>query len=142
MRKINLAIILAIFTFAGCEKETVIGENDLPAEIRTFITTHFPANPIIQSVKDRDGLELTYEIILEGSISLEFNRKKQITDIDGIAKLPDTVIPSKIIDYVSANYSGNFITGWELDGRNQQVTLNNGLELEFNMAGDFLRIDS
>ncbi len=120
----------------------MVKENDLPAEIKTFITTHFPANPIIQSVKDRDGLELTYDVILEGNISLEFNRKKQITDIDGIAKLPDSVIPSKIIDYVSANYSGNVITGWELDNKNQQVSLDNGLELEFNMAGDFLRIDS
>lgn len=142
MNKIKIALILAIFTLVSCEKETMVQEQDLPAEIRTFITTHFPANRILQSVKDRDGLELTYDIILEGNISLEFNRKKQITDIDGIAKLPDSVIPSKIIDYVLANYSGSTITGWELDDRNQQVVLDNGVELEFNMSGDFLRIDS
>ncbi|HRP55056.1 PepSY-like domain-containing protein [Agriterribacter sp.] len=142
MNKIKLILILAIFALAGCEKETVIKENDLPAEIKTFITTHFPANPIIQSVKDRDGLELTYDVILEGNISLEFNRKKQITDVDGIAKLPDSLIPSSILNYVSTNYSGNVITGWELDDRNQQITLDNGLELEFSMPGVFLRIDS
>lgn len=144
MKKINfaiIAIIMAAFTFVSCEKETLIQENDLPDEIRTFITTHFPANKIIQSVKDRDGLEVTYDVILDGNISLEFNSKKQITDIDGTTRLPDSVIPSKILDYVSANYPDNFIIGWELDSRNQQVKLDNRLELEFNIAGDFLRID-
>lgn len=86
-------------------------------------------------------MELTYDILLDGNIKLEFNKKNQIIDIESREKLPDSVIPAKILDYVSANYSGNFITGWEIDGRNQQVKLNNGLELEFNMDGDFLRID-
>ena len=144
MKKINFAIIaavLAAFTFAGCEKETPVQENDLPNEIRTFITTHFPANKIIQSVKDRDGLEVTYDVILDGNISLEFNKKKEIIDIDGTTRLPDSFIPSRILDYVSENYPDNFIIGWELDDRNQQVKLDNRMELEFNMAGDFLRID-
>jgi hypothetical protein len=144
MRKINsaiIAIVMAAFTFISCDKETPVQENDLPDEIRTFVTTYFPANKIIQSVKDRDGLEVTYDLILDGNISLEFNGKKQITDIDGTTRLPDSVIPSKILNYVSANYPDNFIIGWELDDRNQQVKLDNRMELEFNIAGDFLRID-
>lgn len=137
----SIALLLAVFTLASCDKETLVQDNDLSKEIRTFISTHFPSNRIIQSVKDRDGLELTYDILLDGNIKLEFNKKNQIIDIESREKLPDSVIPAKILDYVSANYSGNFITGWEIDGRNQQVKLNNGLELEFNMDGDFLRID-
>ena len=132
---------MAIFTFASCDKETVVQDNDLPKEISMFITTHFPSNKIIQSIKDRDGLELTYDILLDGNIKLEFNSKKQIIDIESRDKLPNSVIPAKIIDYVSANYPDNFITGWELDNKHQQVKLNNGLELEFSMSGDFLRID-
>lgn len=132
---------MAIFTFASCDKETVVQDNDLPKEISMFITTHFPSNKIIQSIKDRDGLELTYDILLDGNIKLEFNSKKQIIDIESRDKLPNSVIPAKIIDYVSANYPDHFITGWELDNKHQQVKLNNGLELEFSMSGDFLRID-
>lgn len=80
-------------------------------------------------------------MILEGSISLEFNRKNEIVEINSISKLPDSVVPEKIRQYVSANYPDNIIIGWERDDRNQQVELNNRLELEFNMSGDFLRID-
>lgn len=141
MKKISIALLLAVFAFVGCDKETIVKDSDLPKEIHSFITTHFSGKRIIQSVKDREGLELTYDILLDGNIRLEFNSKKQIIDIESHDKLPDSVIPDKIINYVSTHYAGNYITGWELDDRNQQVRLNNGIELEFNMDGDFLRID-
>ena len=76
------------------------------------------------------------------SISLEFNRKKEIIDIDGVTQLPNSVIPEKILQYVTTNYPTNFITDWKLDDKNQQVQLDNGLDLEFKMNGDFLRIDN
>ncbi len=132
--------LLAILT--SCEKEQLILATDLPSEIKNFITTHFPSNTVAQVIKDRDGLTKTFDIILSSSISLEFNRKNQIINIDGVSKLPDSVIPEKIIQYVRTNYPTNVITDWELDNRNQQIELDNGLDLEFSMAGDFLRIDS
>jgi hypothetical protein len=39
------------------------------------------------------------------------------------------------------NYSDNFIKGWEMDEGKQEVELNNGLDLEFDMNNDFLQID-
>lgn len=141
MKKISVALLLAVFSFASCDKETIVQHHDLPKEINNFVTTHFPDNKIIQSVKDRDGLELTYDVILENNIKLEFNNKKQIIDIESRGKLPESAIPTTISKYVATHYADNYITGWELDDRKQQVTLNNGLELEFNLSGEFLRID-
>jgi hypothetical protein len=92
-------------------------------------------------IKDKDGFTKTYDVILEGGFSLEFDRKLEIIDIDGTGRLPDSVIPAKILDYVNQNYSGNYITDWEIDGKNQQVGLENELDLEFNRSGEFLRID-
>jgi hypothetical protein len=131
-----------VFTLTSCDKEEVIAPADLPSEIATYIKTHFPDNTIVQIIKDRDGLTQSYEIILSESISLEFNRNKEIVDIDGTSQLPNSVIPEKILEYVATNYPTNFITDWELDDKNQQVQLDNGLDLEFNMAGEFLRIDN
>jgi hypothetical protein len=130
------------FTLTSCDKEEVIPSSDLPSEITNYISTHFPNNTIVQVIKDRDGLTKTYDILLSESIGLEFNRKKEIIDIDGVAQLPNSVIPEKILQYVTTNYPTNFITDWELDDKNQQVQLDNGLDLEFNMKGDFLRIDN
>ncbi len=137
-------IVLAILPFLliSCEKEKVMSLTETPSEINTYITTHFPNKNIIQGIKDTDGLELTYDITLESGIYLEFNRKKEVIKIHGIEKLPDSVIPEKLLAFVSLNYANNYIVKWELDDRNQKITLNNSTELEFNMNGDFLRIDN
>ena len=142
--KASLMATVVVFSLTGCDKEEIIPSSDLPSEITNYISTHFPNNTIVQAIKDRDGLTKTYDILLSESISLEFNRKKEIVDIDGvdgITQLPNSVIPEKILQYVTTNYPTNFITDWELDDKNQQVQLDNGLDLEFNMKGDFLRID-
>lgn len=136
-----LALTLA-FTFTSCDKEKVITSSELPQEITNYIAKHFPNHTILQVVIDRDDLTKNYEVILSENISLEFNRQYEIIEIDGVAQLPDSVIPAKILEYVSTNYPSNFITDWEIEDNHQQVELNNGLELEFNMQGDFLRIDN
>jgi hypothetical protein len=133
---------LVLLSLSGCEKETVMAEATLPAEIKAYVATHFPDHSVLQAVKDKDGLELTYDILLSEGVSLEFNRKKEIVDIDGSSRLPDSVIPEKILSYVRTYYPGNVITDWEKDGKNQQVELDNGRSLDFSKSGDFLRIDN
>ncbi len=135
-------LALVPFLLISCEKEEILPLTDIPSEISNYVSTHFPENPIIQAIKDTDGFELTYDITLEGGLFLKFNRKKEVIDIEGLTKLPDSVIPAKLLEYATTNYPDNYIIGWELDDRNQQIKLENGLELEFNMNGDFLRIDN
>ncbi len=137
----TLFAVCMMLNLTSCEQETVLEETQLPAEIKTYISTHFPDNTILQAVKDRDGVELTYDIILSDAITLEFNRKKEIIDISSTSKLPDSVIPDKILAYAGSKYPGNYIKDWEISDKNQQVELDNGLELVFTMSGDFLRID-
>ena len=140
--KSSLVAIALTVSLISCAKDEVIPVSQLPVEIKTYISTHFPSNTIVQVVKDLDGLTKTYDVMLSDQISLEFNRKNQIIDIDGKTALPNSVIPEKIRQYVTANYPTNVITDWELDDRNQQIQLDNGLDLEFTMNGDFIRIDS
>lgn len=133
---------VTLFLTISCEKEIITPSDDLPVEISTYLTIHFPKNTIVQVIKDLDGLTKTNDILLSENISLEFNRKKEVIAIDGVTQLPNSVIPEKILQYVNINYPTQFITDWELDFDNQQIELNNGLDLEFNKKGDFLRIDN
>lgn len=137
--------ILITFTIvlASCERESILKENEIPAEITAYISQHFSNHKILQSVKDRDNFELTYDIILSEGVTLEFNRKKEIISIDGNAQLPESAIPSQILTYVNAQYPGDLIQDWEIaDKQNQEIRLSNGLELIFNKSGEFLRIDN
>ena len=141
MKKL-LRIIVVIAALTSCEKEKIVPAAELPNEITEYVSKHFPANTIIQSTEDKDGFTKTYDVLLDGNISLEFNRKKEIIDIESLSELPNSVIPTKIKSYVETNYPNNVIIGWGLDDKNQEVELDNGVGLEFNMNGDFLRIDA
>ena len=139
---LSLSALFVSLLLAGCDKESVMPVDEMPSEIQTYVSTHFPDNKVLQVIEDQDGFTKSYEVALDGSISLEFNRDKEIIDIDGVSALPNSVIPEKISTYVTDNYADNVIISWELDDRNQQVELDNGIELEFTMDGDFLRIDN
>ncbi|HMP30754.1 MAG TPA: hypothetical protein PKD85_14205, partial [Saprospiraceae bacterium] len=56
--------VMLSLSLTSCDKESIISKTDLPIEITSYITTHFPNNNIIQVIKDRDGLIKTYDIIL------------------------------------------------------------------------------
>lgn len=88
-------------------------------------------------------MAIEYEVKLDNAIELEFNSKNQVKEIksrSGI-KLPDSVIPPSILSYVKANYRQNSIVEWELKKKKQEIELENGIELEFDLNGKFLRID-
>lgn len=123
-------------------QDKIIPYADVPAGIKEYIKTHFPSHTVVQSEIDMEGLLKHYEINLSNNLKVKFNHKHRVIEIDGSEKLPDSVIPKKIRDYVSANYPANFITDWEIDWIRQQVELNNGIELEFTTKGNFLRIDN
>lgn len=140
--KTSLVLSALTLSLASCDKESIIPATELPNDIQNYLSTHFPNKNVVQVLEDLDGFTKTYDILLEGNISLEFNRKKEVISIDSNTALPSSVIPERIRQYVATNYPNNVITDWELDDRNQQVELDNGLDLEFNRDGEFLRIDS
>ena len=141
MNKITLSMIIATMIYVGCTKEEIKPGDNLPTEIKTYLTAHYPSQSIIDAVIDKTDSTNTYEIKLNNATSLEFNYNKEIMDIDGNTELPISVISSKVFDYVRINYPNNFITGWEMDEGKQEVELNNRVDLEFDMNNDFLQID-
>jgi hypothetical protein len=56
-------------------------------------------------------------------------------------KIPDSVVPLKVLEYVQANYKEHFITEWKKSKTTQEIKLSNRKELVFNLSGTFLRVD-
>lgn len=135
------ALSLVLFSLLSCDKETILDLAKTPVEISEYVSTHFPNNEILQVVEDIDFTTKTYDVILTGNISLEFNRKKEIIGIEAKTELPESVIQPKINQYVNSNYQDNFIIEWQLEKKHQQISLNNDLDLVFTMDGDFKKID-
>lgn len=123
------------------QKDKLIYLDKLPSFINEYIKGHFASHRILKAVKERDGFSKTYEVYLDGGIQLEFNRKGKIIEIEGSSKLPDSVTPLKILDYVAINYPNNVIVEWELEKRTQEVDLDSGQELIFDLNGEFIEVD-
>ena len=144
---IAMASFLTVFTSCSDDddsnsSEIYLSEEETPETIQTYITTHFGDNSIVETEKETENDLVSYDVRLSDNTSLEFNSNMDVVDIDGISKLPNSVLPEAIQDYASTNYPNNFITDWELELDHQQVELDNTIELEFDMNGDFIRIDN
>lgn len=133
-------IMLAIF---GCDNEKVVNETSLPPQANEFIEAHFPGARISRVVRDRDDLLTSYDVILDNQVELEFDNKGECYSVDGTndTKIPDSVVPLKVLEYVQTNYADQFITEWEKSKTTQEVKLSNRKELVFNLSGTFLRVD-
>ncbi|HLS30653.1 MAG TPA: PepSY-like domain-containing protein [Flavobacteriaceae bacterium] len=149
MKTTVLILITALTLFTSCSKddevlsnEEVLTEAEIPAEIKTYISTHFDGHSIIRAEKETDNQIINYEIYLSENFNLEFNSEYEITEIDGVTELPNSVIPQPILDYVTLNYPYHFISDWELEINHQQIELSNDLELDFDLDGNFLSIDN
>lgn len=142
MRKV-LFVLLAALLFVSCESETVIKEGDIPAEITSYVKQHFPENSIIQVIKIKEDGTTTYDVLLEGGFKLEFDRKKVVESIESATRLalPESVLQEPVLNYIKTNYPDSFAVKWEKDDRRQEVELDNYVNLEFDLKGNFIKID-
>ena len=121
-----------------------IAPEDLPANIRDFIATHFPGITIEEAERENNG---NYEIELSNDLELIFDADGKFLgradDDDNDDKDDEDIevseLPQAILDYIATNYPNNTIIEAEREDDNTyEVTLNNGVELEFAADGTFL----
>lgn len=133
-----LFLIISIGVFGQNKKAAI---NSIPSEIQNYVKNHFPNLSIVEVEMDYDDGFKEYEIELNDGTDLEFNHEFNIIKVDGKKHLPNSVIPHKITQYINDHYPNQKITDWEMKRNMQEVKLNNDIELEFDLNGDFIRID-
>ena len=118
-----------------------------PNEIRSYFTTEFSGFAIstVQSFKDVDdtkyylleatnGGQLLFDDLFNFICGDETFKKASGKNDE---KLDPTKLPQKILDYIEANYSGIGIDKAELEDGKYEIELKNGLELCFDLTGNF-----
>lgn len=141
MRKIiGIAIVLiANFAFA---QEVIIPFNQLPAKAKTFIHQHFKDVKVMNVIQDKDVFSKDFDVNFENGTKIEFDRTgnwKEIKTLSG--SVPSSLVPAKIKQYISNNYNGASIVEINKDAYKIDVELSNGVDLDFDKNGNFLRID-
>ncbi len=121
-----------------------LSNSEIPQNILDFIEQYFPGADIDEAEIENNG---NYEIELEDDVELIFDSdgnflgrgEDENEDDDDDEEINPADLPQNILDYISENYPDNSIIEAELeDDGEYEVTLNNGVELEFDSEGNFL----
>ena len=145
MKKLIIfAVISLIFgiSTARADDGRPINVSQLPQKSQQFIKQHFPNEKVAYAKMERDFLETNYEVVFTSGSKVEFRKKGEWKGVDcKYAKVPDAIIPTSIMEFVTANYEGATIVEIDRDSRDYEVKLNNGLELTFDSKFNLIEID-
>lgn len=136
-----ISIAAAFCATAVYGDDFAITFEQLPAVSQSFVKTHFLGIQVAYCTKDSHS----FEVHMGDGSEIEFDYLGNWEDVDCKYKaVPDSVIeliPVEIPNYVKANFPSTLITKVKVKTWGYELELNTGLELEFNKAGKFLRID-
>ena len=137
-----VAALASLVVLASCDNdEKHLDYNELPNVAKSFINNHFGDNEVRSVIKEYDDLTYHYEVYLTDGTKIEFNKNGEWREVENrVEGVPTSILPAGIISYVQENYGGYFIVSVERD-RQYDIELNNDLDLDFTLDGDFIRVD-
>lgn len=143
--KLNLLSALAftlLFSLTVSAQKKNITIKELPANAQTFLAKHFPNQAASYIIEDKGYINTDYKVMLTGGTEIEFDGKGNLDEADGNKKaIPTSILTKPIATYIAANYKGLEVEKFEKEKSGYKVEFLNDLELKFDNAGKFLRID-
>ena len=143
MKKICTLIIICLFSLSVTQARNEFSRNiaDLPSPAQTLISKDFKAKLSLIKIEKTIGRVAQYEVILDDGTEINFDTKGNWTDIEVRLgkKVPDSIVPREILDYVKKNCKNKKIIGIEKNRKDYEIELEDGSELKFDRAGNFLR---
>lgn len=145
MKRFLSITLIAMMAIVAMNARDTYSRNaqDLPATAQKTLTGNFKAGvSVIKIDKGLRGIS-EYDVVLTDGTEITFDREGFWTDVEVAMgkKVPDSLIPKAILDYIKNNNQGKKIIGIEKDRNTYNVELENGLQLKFDRAGKFLRYD-
>lgn len=144
MRILMIAIccMMSFNIVANASNDKPINVNELPAKAQTLLSKHFKGQKVMFATIESGVVSRSYDVVLRNGTKLEFDKKGNLTEIDckqGI--VPSQLIPQPIKNYLKENYKGEAVRKIELNKKEYEVELANGIDLTFNKHFQLIDID-
>ncbi len=142
LKKIALVLLFIVSITQLQAKDVPVTFQELPTKAQTFLKTNFPSLKTSYVIQDKGFFSTEYEVALEDGTQVEFDENGDWKGVDGQHRsIPTAFILAKIIKYLQEKFPSMTISKIEKDSRKYEVELNGDLDLEFNLNGDYLRMD-
>ena len=144
MRILMIAIccMMSFNIVANAGNDKPINVNELPAKAQTLLSKHFKGQKVMLATIESGVISRSYDVVLRNGTKLELDKKGNLTEIDckqGI--VPDQLIPQAINNYLKENYEGQSVRKIEINRKEYEVELTNGLDLTFNKHFQLIDIE-
>lgn len=154
IKYLSLAALSA--TMVACDKDDPENNNvfvsdyrsiavsDLPAPVTNHVSASFPSSSIVGAEMDAS---MGYEVEINQGWELYYDldgnhlHTESLSSSDDDVPVPVSSLPQSIINYVNANYPNEYIVWAEYDDGEYEIYLSNGMELYFDISGNFLYAD-
>lgn len=136
-----MALIFASVAAVSADERPIdIGQ--MPKIAINFIKSNFADVAILYANVERDVLETDYEVGLADGTRIDFDAKGEWKEISNKkVGVPSTILPTKITEYIKANYPDANYINIERNSRKYEVKLTNGLEMLFTPDGRLIGFD-
>lgn len=145
MKKILLVLALILGATSAIQARDTHSRNinDLPQAAQTTLAKNFKAKMSLIKIDKTLGRIDDYEVILTDGTEVEFDDKGNWKKIEtpNDKSVPASLLPQAMKEYVSKNHKGANIVGVEKERNKYEVELSNGLDLIFDLNGNFVKFD-
>lgn len=147
MKKLRILSMLSVallgMNFVSAQNDKTISFNALPAKSQSFIREYFSESNVASVWEDTDYLvKKEYTVVLNDGTEIEFLSTGDWEEVKSRTnEVPSKIIPNGIYQHVTKNFPNTFVKEIKKKKYGYEVELSNGLDLEFNKSGKFLRID-
>ncbi|NGM62981.1 hypothetical protein G5B30_13800 [Sphingobacterium sp. SGG-5] len=138
-----VVMMMVVATTAAQAQVKAISFAQLPKNAQSFISKHYSEKNVSYITEESEFLSSAeYEVRLKDGKEIDFDSKGQWKEVDGKKKaIPAAIIPAPVVAYVKKSFPENDIVKISRSSRRYEIELSNGLDLEFDKKGNFLRID-
>ena len=148
MKRIFRILMIAICCIVSCNmvanagNDKPISVNALPTKAQTLLNSHFNGQKVMLATIESGVVSRSYDVVLQNGTKLEFDKKGNLTEIDcKQGNVPALLIPQAIKNYLKDNYAGQSVKKIEMNKKEYEVELTNGLDLTFNKHFQLIDID-
>lgn len=114
---------------------------EIPKEIQHYLNTHFGNKEVVEYKAKWKAAKSKHKVYLIDKTKLEFDGDLNIVEVKSKTGIPYSTVPQNVLSYIQQNYPNSKLKKWEKETTKQEVKLIDGPELEFDLNGNFLRID-
>ena len=140
MKKIVALLAIITCSLTACaDRHQMVSYSNIPVQAQAFIEKYFKSTDVSYIERELDGVHYEYNVYLKNATEIEFNYRGDIKSIDcRVSPIPAGIVPEIVMHYVTLHYPNHIVVEYAVEHRRLMIELGNGLELIFDLEGNFL----